>query len=105
VIHTVGPVWRDGKHAEPDLLGSCYRTCLQLADERKVETISFPAISTGVYNYPLAPAAEIAVREVVAGLKRPGTSIQRVIFVVFDRHASDIYAAALKKALTVKPRF
>jgi O-acetyl-ADP-ribose deacetylase (regulator of RNase III) len=105
VIHTVGPVYRDGKHGEPDLLASCYRTCLRLADERKVETISFPAISTGVYSYPFAAAAAIAVREVVAHLKRPDTTIRRAIFVVFDRHASDIYATALKSALNLKTRF
>ncbi len=99
VFHTVGPVYRDGKHGEPDLLSSCYRRCLRLADERGIATIAFPAISTGVYGYPLQDATAIAVREVVAHLGRPGTSIRRAIFVVFDRSAANLYGAALKSAI------
>jgi O-acetyl-ADP-ribose deacetylase (regulator of RNase III) len=64
VFHAVGPVYRDGRHGEPELLASCYRECLAMAEARSVETISFPAISTGVYGYPLQEAAAIAVREV-----------------------------------------
>jgi O-acetyl-ADP-ribose deacetylase len=104
VFHTVGPVYRDGKHDEPSLLARCYRTCLRLADERRVATIAFPAISTGVYGYPLEAAAAIAVREVVAHLKRPDTTVQRAIFVVFDRSASNVYAAALKPAVSSRAR-
>lgn len=100
VFHTVGPVYRDGKHGEPERLASCYRTCMRLADERGARTIAFPAISTGVYGYPLPAAAEIAAREVVAWLKRPETAVERAIFVVFDRTASNVYAAALKPALS-----
>ena len=96
VFHTVGPVYRDGKHAEPEQLASCYRKCMRLADERRVAAIAFPAISTGAYGYPLAAAAAIAVREIVAHLKRPDTTVQRVIFVVLDRSASNLYTAALK---------
>src|SRR5437016_1715017 len=69
VFHAVGPVYRDGKHGEPELLASCYRKCLELAEERGVKTISFPAISTGIYGYPQHEAAEIAVREVKAHLR------------------------------------
>jgi O-acetyl-ADP-ribose deacetylase (regulator of RNase III) len=98
VFHTVGPVYRDGDHDEPALLASCYRNCMRLADERGVATIAFPAISSGVYGYPLAAAARIAVREVVAYLDRAPTAVQRVIFVVFDHSASNVYAAALKTA-------
>jgi O-acetyl-ADP-ribose deacetylase (regulator of RNase III) len=100
VIHTVGPVYRDGKHGEAELLASCYRTSLRLASEREAAVVSFPAISTGVYGYPLAPATEVAVREVTAFLKRPDTAVERVIFVVFDRSASDVYESALKKSLS-----
>jgi O-acetyl-ADP-ribose deacetylase (regulator of RNase III) len=100
VFHTVGPVYRDGEHGEPDLLASCYRVCLRLADERRVTTIAFPAISAGVYGYPLTDAAKIAVREVVAHLKQDGTTVERAIFVTFDREASKAYAAALKSALS-----
>jgi O-acetyl-ADP-ribose deacetylase len=98
VFHTVGPVYRDGKHGEPDLLASCYRACLRLADERSVASIAFPAISTGVYGYPAAEAAKIAVREVTTHLNRPETPIQRAIFVVFDRGSSNLYESALKSA-------
>jgi O-acetyl-ADP-ribose deacetylase (regulator of RNase III) len=104
VFHTVGPIYRDGQHGEPELLASCYRTCLRLADERGAASIAFPAISTGVYGYPLASAASIAVRETVEHLNRAGTSIQRALFVVFDHGASDLYAAALKTQVSPSRR-
>ena len=63
VIHTVGPVWRDGSQGEPELLRSCYRNCFRLAQENGIRSIAFPAISTGVYGYPKEAAAEIAVEE------------------------------------------
>src|SRR5271157_644108 len=69
VIHTVGPVGRDGKNREPELLASCYRACFDLAQAHAVETIAFPAISCGVYGYPIPDAALIAVRETRAALK------------------------------------
>src|SRR5262245_2978020 len=70
VFHAVGPVYRDGKHSEPELLASCYRTCLKLAEENSVAKISFPSISTGVYGYPVDQAAPIALREVAAHLAK-----------------------------------
>lgn len=93
VFHTVGPVYRDGKHGEPELLASCYRKCLALAGERKLRSISFPAISTGVYGYPLREATEIAVGEVRAYLEKPDTTIRQVIFIAFGRQAYDTYVA------------
>jgi O-acetyl-ADP-ribose deacetylase (regulator of RNase III) len=96
VFHAVGPVYRDGRHGEPDLLRSCYRTCLRMAEEHGVKAISFPAISTGVYGYPIGEAAAIAVAEVREHLSRADATVERVIFVLFGRGAYDIYAAALK---------
>ena len=83
VIHTVGPVWRGGAHGEADLLASCYRHSLALALETGAGSIAFPAISCGIYGYPLEDAATIAVREVRAFLHQhdvPG----RVVLVAFD---------------------
>lgn len=95
VFHAVGPVYRDGAHGEPELLASCYRKCLELAGERGVRTIGFPAISTGVYGYPLKEAAAIAIREVVSRLEKPDGAIEEAIFVLFGKQAYEIYAAAL----------
>jgi O-acetyl-ADP-ribose deacetylase (regulator of RNase III) len=100
VFHAVGPVWRGGGHGEAELLAGCYRTCLDLARERQLRTISFPAISTGIYGYPLKDAAAIAIREVRAHLQDPMTSIEQVIFVLFDSPAEDTYAALLHKGET-----
>jgi O-acetyl-ADP-ribose deacetylase (regulator of RNase III) len=97
VFHAVGPVYDDGHDGEPELLASCYRTCLALAEERGVSTISFPAISTGVYGYPIQEAAEIAVREVKAHLEKANVSLQRVVFVLFGRAAYEVYARLLER--------
>lgn len=94
VIHTVGPIWRGGNAGEAGKLASCYRSCLEIAAERGFETVAFPAISTGVYRYPLEAATEIAVREVgkfLAGNPVPA----RVIFVCFDARTRAAYEAAL----------
>jgi O-acetyl-ADP-ribose deacetylase (regulator of RNase III) len=90
VFHAVGPVYRDGRHGEPELLASCYRTCLDLAIEKSARTISFPAISTGIYGYPPAPAAEIAVREAKNFLAK-NEAVEQVIFVVFNAAAEATY--------------
>ena len=97
VFHAVGPVYRDGQRGEPDLLASCYRECLAMAEERGVVTISFPAISTGVYGYPLEEAARIAVREVKAHLEPLSGSVREVTFVLFGRSAWKAYAAILEE--------
>jgi O-acetyl-ADP-ribose deacetylase len=96
VFHAVGPVYRDGRHGEPELLASCYRTCLKLAEERGVRTISLPSISTGVYGYPMREAARIALREVRAHLENPASKVETATFVLFGRAAYDTYAEMLK---------
>jgi O-acetyl-ADP-ribose deacetylase (regulator of RNase III) len=95
VFHAVGPVYRDGRHGEAELLASCYRTCLAMAEERGAATISFPAISTGVYGYPPEEAARIALGTVKAHLEMAETKIRQVVFVLFGARAYRIYADAL----------
>ncbi len=95
VIHTVGPVWRGGNNKEAALLESAYRQSLKLAAAQKLTSISFPSISTGAYGYPLAAAAEIALKTTVSFLKEP-TSLKEVIFVLFDSRTYQAYAAALE---------
>jgi O-acetyl-ADP-ribose deacetylase (regulator of RNase III) len=94
VFHAVGPVYREDRN-EAELLAGCYRKCLELAVERDVQSISFPAISTGVYGYPMKEAAEIAVREVRRHLERDDTPVQSVVFVVFGKAAFDTYSRVL----------
>jgi len=94
VIHTVGPVWRGGSRGEDVLLASCYRTSLELAVENHVRTIAFPAISTGVYGFPLERAAAIAVGEVRSFLKE-NPSLEKVVFVCFGKQAYDCYLTFL----------
>ncbi len=97
IIHAVGPVWRGGTHGEPELLASCYRRALELAREHDVRTIAFPAISCGVYGYPLDQAAGVAVGEVGAFLERE-SSIEKVYFVCFSPPVEAAYQAALAAA-------
>jgi O-acetyl-ADP-ribose deacetylase (regulator of RNase III) len=95
VFHAVGPVYRDGQHREPELLASCYRKCFELARAHGARTVSFPAISTGVYGYPLREAAAIAVGEAARQLERPDGAIAEAIFVLFDQRAYDVFAQAV----------
>lgn len=94
VIHTVGPVYRDGKHGEPRLLASCYRESLTLAQQNGYRSVAFPAISCGVYGYPIDPATQIAVREVRAFLAEP-KKVRRVIFACFFDAMLEVYRQEL----------
>jgi O-acetyl-ADP-ribose deacetylase len=98
VIHTVGPVWRDGQHGEDDLLASCYRSCFALAEQHGIRTIAFPSISTGAYRFPMDRAARIAVRETREFLER-NPSVERVRLVCFGKSASEIHSQALDEAI------
>jgi len=92
VIHTVGPVYRDGRHGEPELLASCYRESLQLAQAKACKSVAFPAISCGVYGYPLEDATAIAVREVRAH----AGAVEHVVFACFGAEALRCYQRELR---------
>ena len=96
VIHTVGPVWRDGSHREEELLASCYRNSLALAEQKGVRTIAFPSISTGAYGFPMDKAARIAVTEIRTFLEQ-NSSMEKVVLVCFGRSAFDVHREALDK--------
>lgn len=96
VIHTVGPIWRGGNSGEPELLASCYRICFQRARANAVKTIAFPAISCGVYGYPIAEAARIAVRETRAALKSI-EELERVVFACFTNEVDAAYQTAVRE--------
>jgi|UniRef100_A0A7V3E893 O-acetyl-ADP-ribose deacetylase (regulator of RNase III) len=94
IIHTVGPVWRGGNNDEDKLLTNCYENSLKLAVENNIKTIAFPAISTGVYGFPLERATRIAVETVKKFLKND-SSIEKVIFVCFDEKTYEVYKNSL----------
>ena len=95
IIHTVGPVWHGGNKSEPQLLASCYRRSLELASENGVQTIAFPSISTGIYGYPIAEAAKIAVETVRETLAKMNQKIT-VTFCCFSQHDLTVYEALLR---------
>ena len=94
VIHTVGPVWNGGRRCEPALLASCYRESLRLARQYAARTVAFPAISCGVYGYPLAAAVKIAVGECAAFIAS-GAIPTQIIFACFDKTVLNLYNAEL----------
>ncbi|SCE14488.1 O-acetyl-ADP-ribose deacetylase (regulator of RNase III), contains Macro domain [Streptomyces sp. DvalAA-14] len=96
VIHTVGPVWEGGHYAETEVLASCYRHCLEIADELGAKSVAFPAIATGVYGFPAEEAARIAV----AALRSSSTGVEQIKLVAFDQQAHDLLVAALASGTT-----
>lgn len=96
VIHTVGPVWAGGQAGEPGLLESCYRRSMEVAAANNVTSIAFPAISTGVYRFPLDHATRIAVGTVAAALSG-NTPVDRVVFCCFGAEAATLYRAELER--------
>ena len=95
VIHTVGPVWRDGTKNEDNLLASCYRNSLDLALKKNISSITFPSISTGVYRFPVERASKIALSETERFLKTNET-IKEVIFICFDDKTLDTYQKLIR---------
>jgi O-acetyl-ADP-ribose deacetylase (regulator of RNase III) len=96
VIHAVGPVWHGGNRNEPELLASCYRRSLQIADELGAKSISFPAISTGVYRFPKPDAARIAVDTI----RSSDSEVELVRLIAFDREMLDLYSGLLGSPLS-----
>ncbi|MBD1918243.1 MULTISPECIES: O-acetyl-ADP-ribose deacetylase [Cyanophyceae] len=94
VIHTVGPVWHGGQHHEDELLANCYQNSLALAVEHGIRTLAFPAISTGVYGFPLERATRIAIATVKAALDQSST-VEQVRFVCFSNEAYEVYQSVL----------
>lgn len=93
VIHTVGPVWKDGEHGEPELLESAYRRCFEVAHQHGLKSIAFPAVSAGVYGYPMRKAVVIALvaAQTAAGLY---PELERIVFVQFSEAAQQVYMEA-----------
>lgn len=99
VIHTVGPIWHGGSQGEPELLASCYRNSIQLAVDNDINSIAFPAISTGVYGYPIEQATEIAISSVIDSVKQAaqsGSVIKEVVFCCFSAGDAAIYQQKLE---------
>jgi O-acetyl-ADP-ribose deacetylase (regulator of RNase III) len=94
VIHAVGPVWHGGEHGESELLASCYRRSLEVADELDARSVAFPAISTGRYGYPKEAAARVAVET----LRSTATKVELVRLVAFDGETHRLYEALLRRA-------
>lgn len=95
VLHAVGPIWRGGGHGEPELLAGAYRSCLRLADELGARSVGFPAISMGIYGYPPADGARVALRTVTEHL-RGDTHLDLVRFVLYSTDTYEVFADALR---------
>lgn len=94
IIHTVGPIWRGGAQGEPEQLAACYRNSLALAEQHQLQSLAFPAISCGIYGYPLEAAARIAVRELRSGLGA-AAHVREVLLVGFSAEQDELYRRLL----------
>jgi O-acetyl-ADP-ribose deacetylase (regulator of RNase III) len=97
VIHTVGPVWGDGLSNEAELLANCYRNCLTICNEKQLQSVAFPAISTGAYGYPLHLASGIALNTVKEFVEKRNPPLNKVVFVLFDENAFRVYEKTAKQ--------
>lgn len=100
VIHTVGPIWHGGGRNEAELLKSAYSECLKLATEHKLASASFPSISTGIYGYPVAAAAKIAMATVASFLREQTTTLKEIVFVLFDSMTYESYFSVLQELIS-----
>jgi O-acetyl-ADP-ribose deacetylase len=100
VFHAVGPIYQAQGDEEPLLIGA-YQSCLKLAEQHRLQSIAFPSISTGAYHYPVKSAARIALQTVIHHVQhaQQPTSLQQILFVLFDRHTYDVYEQAIQKIL------
>ena len=102
VIHTVGPFWSGGRSGEAETLASCHRESIRVADELKLASLAFPAISTGAYRYPVEQAAQVAIASTVAALEK-AEDVREVRFVLFDSQTFEHYANAAKEFQKTTP--
>lgn len=104
VFHTPGPVWNGGSKGEPELLASCYRSCLEEADRRGLESLAYCSISTGVYGYPISQAAPLAVETVKSFLEaHPQTPLRRVVLAMYGADEFDVFTKALEANPSPQP--
>jgi O-acetyl-ADP-ribose deacetylase len=97
VLHTVGPVWEGGDHQEDQLLAKCYRSCFALMEEYDIRTVAFPAISTGVYKFPVERASRIALTEAKRYLLKDNPAVNLILFCCFSEQAYKTYQAAAQE--------
>jgi O-acetyl-ADP-ribose deacetylase (regulator of RNase III) len=99
VIHTVGPVYKDGNHNEENILSAAYESSLRLAVSKGIETIAFPSISTGAYGYPTETASEVALKTILNRVKNNGHGLKLIRFVLFSDADLETYRKTLKKLI------
>ncbi len=103
VIHTVGPVWQGGERGEPELLASCYRRSIALCHTHLLDSVAFPAISTGVYRFPAERAAPIAVATAIEAISEE-TSLSQIVFCCFSEQSAELHDQALSEAIVSRGR-